>query len=66
GPNRRAQNEAVEHFVADLRREPDDNVRVLQQPFDTDSAKSLKGSSEVYAGQEMLRFSIRYARRGKA
>lgn len=63
GPNRRAQNETVERFLSDLRQDANDNVRVLQQPFDPDSAKSLKGSSEAYAGREALRFSLRYWRR---
>ncbi|MDE2600145.1 MAG: hypothetical protein KGL40_11040 [Rhodocyclaceae bacterium] len=63
GPDRRAQNETVERFVADLRRDASDNARILQQPFDTDSSKALKGSSEAYAGREMLRFSVRYWRK---
>lgn len=62
GPSRRAQNEAVERFIADLKHDAKDNVRVLQQPFDPDSAKALKGSSEAWAGREVLRFSIRYWR----
>lgn len=66
GASRRAQNEAVERFVAALKQNPNDNVRILQQPFDTDSAKSLKGSSEAYAGREMLRFSVRYWHREDA
>jgi hypothetical protein len=63
GASRRAQNEAVEIFVAALKRDPNDNVRILQQPFDTDSTKSLKGSSEAYAGKESLRFTVRYWRK---
>ena len=63
GPNRRAQNEAVERFITGLKHDAGDNVRVLQQPFDPDSAKALKGSSEAWAGREMLRFSVRYWRR---
>lgn len=63
GANRRLQNEAVERFVAALKRDPQDNARILQQPFDTDSAKSLKGSNEAYAGRETLRFSVRYWRK---
>lgn len=61
--SRRMQNEAVERFVAALQRDPQDNARILQQPFDTDSAKSLKGSNEAYAGRETLRFSVRYWRK---
>lgn len=64
--SRRMQNEAVENFVATLKRDPQDNARILQQPFDTDSSKSLKGSSEAYAGREVLRFSIRYWRKVEA
>jgi hypothetical protein len=63
GANRRLQNEAVERFVAALKRDPQDNARILQQPFDTDSTKSLKGSTEAYAGREALRFSVRYWRK---
>jgi hypothetical protein len=63
GADRRAQNESVEHFVAALKRSPADNARILQRPFDTDSAKSLKGSSEAYGGREILNFTVRYWRK---
>ena len=63
GADRRMQSEIVERFVNALKRSPDDNARVLQRPFDTDSAKSLKGSSESYGRNEPLTFTVRYWRK---
>jgi hypothetical protein len=63
GGSRRAQNEAIEQFLSALKREPADQARVLQRPFDTDSGKALKGSNEAYAERESLKFTIRYWRK---
>jgi hypothetical protein len=40
-----------------------DNARILQRPFDTDSSKSLKGSSEAGQNNESLNFTVRYWRK---
>jgi hypothetical protein len=63
GPDRRAQNDIVERFADNLKLDANDNARILQRPFDTDSSKSLKGSSETGSGNQKLNFTARYWRK---
>ncbi|HWU85435.1 MAG TPA: hypothetical protein VN028_08865, partial [Rhodocyclaceae bacterium] len=60
---RRAQNDSIDRFAAALAASPQDQVRVLQRPFDTDSGKAFKGSSELYDERQSLGFSVRYWRK---
>lgn len=63
GSNRRTQSQSIDRFVEALKQNPQDNARILQRPFDTDSDKSLKGDNEAHAGKGSLLFSVRYWRR---
>ena len=52
-----------EHFVRQLQVDPEARVTVLQQPFDTESGRSLKGGTLEDENPQPRNFAIQIARR---
>ena len=54
---------AFDQFIADLRTNPAIEVKVVQQPFDIDSGKALKSSSETAVDNGRRPFALDISRK---
>ncbi len=61
--DRRAQSEIIDQFAESMKRDPQDNIRILQKPFETDSGKALKTGSDSRNATTALNFTVRYWRK---
>lgn len=61
--DRRAQSELIDQFAESMKRDDQDNIRILQKPFETDSGKSLRTGNDSRNAATSLNFTVRYWRK---